>query len=144
VKTSIKEARQTRGQEYEVGLFFTLSGGFGFLIGFSVDSRQCFGTAQRTNNVSMNIPVTDTLIAKLMTTRIHSDGGLIADIIEAHGALGHTSLIVKHHKKTDAHEDHIDHSKTESHGPVGTGDPLLDRAHQVDLKGERQRRQERQ
>ena len=126
MKTSIKEARQTRGQEYEVGLFFTFSDGFGFLFGFSVDSRQCFGTAQRTNNVSMNIPVTDTLVAHLMTTRIHSDGGLFADVIEAHGALGHTSLIVGHHKKTDAHEDHVDHGKTEPHGPIRSGDPLLD------------------
>jgi len=74
----------------------------------------------------MNIPVTDTLIAKLMTTRIHSDGGLIADIIEAHGALGHTSLIVKHHKKTHDHEDHVDDGETEPHGPVRTGNPLLD------------------
>ena len=126
MKTSIKEARQARGQEYEVGLFFTLSNGFGFLFGFSIDSRQCFGTAQRTNNVSVNIPVTDTLVAHLMTTRIHSDGGLFADVIEAHGALGHTSLIVGHHKKTDAHEDHVDHGKTEPHGPIRSGDPLLD------------------
>jgi len=85
VKTSIKEARQTRGQKYKVGLFFTLSSGFGF----SVDSRQCLGTAHRANNVSMNIPVTDTLIAKLMTTWIHSDRGLSTDVIEAHWALGH-------------------------------------------------------
>ena len=84
MKTSIEEARQTGGQEY----FFTLSGGFGNER-FLVDSRQCLGTAHRTNNVSMNIPVTDTLIAKLMTTRIHSDRGLITDVIEAHWALGH-------------------------------------------------------
>ena len=89
MKTSIEEARQTRGQEYEVGLFFALSDGFGFLFGFSTDSRQCLGTAHRTNNVSMNIPVTDTLIAKLMTTRIHSDRGLITDVVEAHWTLGH-------------------------------------------------------
>jgi len=89
VKTSIKEARQARGQEYEVGLFFTLSGGFLFLFGISTDSRQCLGTAHRANNVSMNIPVTDTLIAKLMTTWIHSDRGLFRDVIEAHWALGH-------------------------------------------------------
>jgi hypothetical protein len=87
VKTSIKKARQTRCQEYEVGLFFTLSGGFGF--GLFTDSRQCLGTAHRANNVSMNIPVTDTLIAKLMTTWIHSDRGLSTDVIEAHWALGH-------------------------------------------------------
>jgi len=86
MKTSIKEARQTCGQEY----FFTLSGGFRFGDeGFLVDSRQCLSTAHRTNNVSMNIPVTDTLIAKLMTTWIHSDRGLITDVIEAHWALGH-------------------------------------------------------
>ena len=89
MKTSIKEARQTGGQKYKVGLFFTLSGGFRFLFGFSVDSRQCLGTAHRANNVSMNIPVTDTLIAKLMTTWIHSDRGLYTDVIEAHWALGH-------------------------------------------------------
>jgi len=88
MKTSIKEARETRGQEYEVGLFFTLSDGFGNER-FLVDSRQCLGTAHRTNNVSMNIPVTDTLIAKLMTTWIHSDLGLITDVIEAHWTLGH-------------------------------------------------------
>jgi len=92
VKTSIKEARQTCAQKYKVGLFFTLSGVFRFLIsneGFLVDSRQCFGTAHRANNVSMNIPITDTLIAKLMTTWIHSDRGLSTDVIEAHWALGH-------------------------------------------------------
>ena len=87
MKSSVKEACETRGQEYEVGLFFALSGGFG--IGLFTDSRQCLSTAHRANNVSMNIPVTDTLIAKLMTTRIHSDGGLFADVIEAHWALGH-------------------------------------------------------
>ena len=92
MKTSIKEARETRCKKYKVGLFFTLSCGFGFLIsneGFLVDSRQRLGTAHRTNNVSMNIPVTDTLIAKLMTTWIHSDRGLFTDVIEAHWALGH-------------------------------------------------------
>ena len=89
MKTSIKETCETRCQEYEVGLFFTFSGGFGFLFGFSVDSRQCLGTAHRANNVSMNIPVTDTLIAKLMTTWIHSDSGLFTDVIKAHWALGH-------------------------------------------------------
>jgi hypothetical protein len=57
--------------------------------GSSRDSRQCLGTAHRANNVSMNIPVTDTLIAKLMTTWIHSDRGLSTDVIEAHWALGH-------------------------------------------------------
>ena len=89
MKTSIKEARQTGGQKYKVGLFFALSGGFRFLFGFFADSRQCLCTAHRTNNVSMNIPVTDTLIAKLMTTWIHSDRGLSTDVIEAHWALGH-------------------------------------------------------
>jgi len=87
MKSSVKEACETRGQEYEVGLFFALSGGFG--IGLFTDSRQCLSTAHRANNVSMNIPVTDTLIAKLMTTWIHSDRGLITDVIEAHWALGH-------------------------------------------------------
>ena len=92
MKSSVKETRETRCKKYKVGLFFTLSGVFRFLIrdeGFFTDSRQCLSTAHRANNVSMNIPVTDTLIAKLMTTWIHSDHGLITDVIEAHWALGH-------------------------------------------------------
>ena len=92
MKSSVKEARETRCKKYKVGLFFALSGVFWFLIsdeGFLTDSRQCLSTAHRANNVSMNIPVTDTLIAKLMTTWIHSDHGLITDVIEAHWVLGH-------------------------------------------------------
>jgi hypothetical protein len=90
MKTGIKEARQACTQKYKVGLFFAFSDGFLFRGGdISNDSRQCLGTAHRANNVSMNIPVTDTLIAKLMTTWIHSYRGLITDVIEAHWALGH-------------------------------------------------------